>query len=124
MTVQSRLMVAGNWKMNTTVEEGVALARAVCAVTAPTDEVDVALLPPFTHLWAVHPVLAGSGVLLGAQNVYWKDSGAFTGEISPSMLAAGATSCSSGIPSAATCSASAMTRWERNSWRRLPISSG
>ncbi len=87
MTVQSRLMVAGNWKMNTTVEEGVALARAVCAVTAPTDEVDVALLPPFTHLWAVHPVLAGSGVLLGAQNVYWKDSGAFTGEISPSMLA-------------------------------------
>jgi triosephosphate isomerase len=83
----SRLMVAGNWKMNTTVEEGIALARAVCAVAAPVDGVDVAVLPPFTHLWAVHAVLEGTGVQLGAQDVYWKDAGAFTGEISPAMLA-------------------------------------
>ncbi len=82
----SRLMVAGNWKMNTTVEEGIALARAVCAA-APVDGVDVAVLPPFTHLWAVHAVLGGTGVQLGAQDVYWKDAGAFTGEISPAMLA-------------------------------------
>jgi triosephosphate isomerase (TIM) len=80
-------MVAGNWKMNTTVEEGMALARAVCAVAAPTDDVDVAILPPFTHLWAVRPLLDGTGVRLGAQDVYWKDAGAFTGEISPAMLA-------------------------------------
>lgn len=93
MTVQpsgdasSRLMVAGNWKMNTTVEEGIALARAVCTAVAQINGVDVAVLPPFTHLWAIHSVLEGTGVRLGAQDVYWKDAGAFTGEISPAMLA-------------------------------------
>jgi triosephosphate isomerase len=83
----SRMMVAGNWKMNTTVDEGVALARAVAEAAAPVDGVDVAVLPPFTHLWAVHAVLQGTGVRLGAQDVYWKDAGAYTGEISPAMLA-------------------------------------
>jgi triosephosphate isomerase (TIM) len=83
----SRPMVAGNWKMNTTVDEGVALARAVAATVAATRGVDVAVLPPFTHLWAVRAVLEGTGVRLGAQDVFWKDSGAFTGEISPAMLA-------------------------------------
>jgi triosephosphate isomerase len=82
-----RLMVAGNWKMNTTVDEGVALARAVSAAVGSAERVDVAVLPPFTHLWAVHAALQGTGVLLGAQDVYWKDAGAFTGEISPAMLA-------------------------------------
>jgi triosephosphate isomerase len=80
-------MVAGNWKMNTTVDEGVALARAVCAAVTATANVDVAVLPPFTHLWAVRAVLEGTGVRLGAQDVYWKEAGAFTGEISPAMLA-------------------------------------
>ena len=83
----SRRMVAGNWKMNTTVDEGIALARAVCTAVSGIDQVDVAVLPPFTHLWAIHSVLAGTGIRLGAQDVYWKDSGAFTGEISPTMLA-------------------------------------
>jgi triosephosphate isomerase (TIM) len=45
------------------------------------------VLPPFTHLWAIHSVLEGTGVRLGAQDVFYKDSGAFTGEISPAMLA-------------------------------------
>ncbi len=80
-------MVAGNWKMNTTVDEGIALAQAVCAAVAGTTGVDVAVLPPFTHLWAVRAVLDGTGVRLGAQDVYYKDAGAFTGEISPAMLA-------------------------------------
>ena len=80
-------MVAGNWKMNTTVEEGVALARAVRDAVTSVRGVDVAVLPPFTHLWAVRSALEGSAVLLGGQDVYWKDSGAFTGEISPAMLA-------------------------------------
>ncbi len=48
----SPLMVAGNWKMNTTVDEGVALARAVRAAVEPARGVEVAVLPPFTHLWA------------------------------------------------------------------------
>ncbi len=82
-----RPMVAGNWKMNTTVLEGVALAHALTAGIAATRGVDVAVLPPFTHLWAVRAALQGSGVLLGAQDVYWEEQGAYTGEISPAMLA-------------------------------------
>ncbi len=80
-------MVAGNWKMNTTVDAGIDLARAVCAATSESHGVEVAVLPPFTHLWPVRSVISGSGVLLGAQDVFWEVSGAFTGEISPSMLA-------------------------------------
>ena len=83
----SRPLVAGNWKMNTTVEEGVALATAVRDAVEGVRSVDVALLPPFTHLWAVRSALAGSPLLLGAQDVFWEDSGAYTGEISPVMLA-------------------------------------
>ncbi|MDQ6857225.1 MAG: triose-phosphate isomerase [Candidatus Dormibacteraeota bacterium] len=80
-------MVAGNWKMNTTVPEGVALARAVVERCGQESGVEVAVLPPFVHLWAVRDVLSTSSVLLGAQDVYWEEAGAFTGEISPSMLA-------------------------------------
>jgi len=80
-------LVAGNWKMNTSVAEGVELARAIATRMRPSG-VEVAVLPPFTHLWPVFDALAGSGVLLGAQDVFWEDSGAFTGEVSPAMLAA------------------------------------
>jgi triosephosphate isomerase len=81
-----RPMVAGNWKMNTTITEGTALAGAVAAAVAGTRGVEIAILPPFTHLWPVRAVLEGSDVLLGAQDVFWEDKGAYTGEISPSML--------------------------------------
>jgi triosephosphate isomerase (TIM) len=80
-------MVAGNWKMHTTVADGVELARAVCAAVSRTSRVEVAVLPPFTHLFAVRAELDGTGVLVGAQDVFWEDSGAYTGEISASMLA-------------------------------------
>jgi triosephosphate isomerase (TIM) len=80
-------MVAGNWKMHTTVGDGVALAEAVCAAVSQLSGVEIAVLPPFTHLYALRSVLEGSGVLLGAQDVFWEESGAYTGEISPSMLA-------------------------------------
>jgi triosephosphate isomerase (TIM) len=80
-------MVAGNWKMHTTVADGVELARAVCAAVSHTSGVEVAVLPPFTHLFAVRAVLDGTGVLVGAQDVFWEESGAYTGEISASMLA-------------------------------------
>ena len=79
-------LVAGNWKMNTTIPEGVELARRIVD-EATAAGVEVAILPPFTHLWAVAEVLRGSHVALGSQNVYWRESGAFTGEISPLMLA-------------------------------------
>ena len=79
-------LVAGNWKMNTTVGEGVDLARALRAELDGA-EVEVELLPPFTHLVGVGEVLRGSRLRLGAQNCYAEDGGAFTGEISPVMLA-------------------------------------
>lgn len=79
-------LVAGNWKMNTKVGEGVDLARAVAAaIGAP--EVDVAVLPPFPHLWPVADVLEGTRIAVGAQDVFWEDAGAYTGEVSPAMLA-------------------------------------
>jgi triosephosphate isomerase (TIM) len=86
-TPRRQPMVAGNWKMNTTIPEGVALARAVLERCGAESTVEVAVLPPFVHLWPVHEVLSASSVLLGAQDVYWEDAGAYTGEISPAMLA-------------------------------------
>lgn len=80
-------LVAGNWKMNTLVDEGVALATEIIQGVADVEGAEVALLPPFTHLWPVHQVQRGSRVLLGAQDVYWENAGAFTGEVSPAMLA-------------------------------------
>jgi triosephosphate isomerase len=76
--------VAGNWKMNTTKESATALARAVAA--GATTRVDVGIAPPFVYLDAVAQALAGSNVLLGAQDVYPGKNGAFTGEISTEML--------------------------------------
>jgi triosephosphate isomerase len=82
-----RLFVAGNWKMNTTLATGVALAQAVAAeVRASRPPVDVAVCPPFPYLLAVRDVLADSGVCLGAQNAHSTPPGAFTGEVALAML--------------------------------------
>jgi len=78
-------LVAGNWKMNTTVPEGLDKARQLVAGPRP-DGVEVVVLPPFSHLWPMREVLDGSGVALGAQDVFWEDAGAFTGEVSPLAL--------------------------------------
>ena len=80
-------LVAGNWKMNTTIDEGLQLAAAVRDRTRDVRGVAVAVLPPFTHLRAVRDLLRGSHVQVGAQNVFWEVRGAFTGEIAPEMLA-------------------------------------
>ena len=80
-------LVAGNWKMNKTVPESLALVAGIGAALPRLDGVEVALLPPFTSLWPVSTSgIADRGVVLGAQNLYWETSGAFTGEISPAML--------------------------------------
>jgi len=83
-----KVIIAGNWKMNKTGSEGKALVEALLAEVAAFDpaEVDIVVCPPFTTLAAVRPVLAGTKVKLGAQNVHWADNGAFTGEVSASML--------------------------------------
>ena len=79
-------MVAGNWKMNTTVAEAVTLAQAVKEVADSIPGVDVVLCPPFISLEPVSRAIQGSSLKLGAQNMYHQPGGAFTGEISPAML--------------------------------------
>jgi triosephosphate isomerase len=81
-----RKLIAGNWKMNTTRAEGVALAAAVAQGSAAHGGVDVAVCPPAVYLDAVKHALAGSQVGLGAQNCYHEAKGAYTGEISVAML--------------------------------------
>src|SRR5260221_5740925 len=72
--------------MNTAVADGLDKAQQLVAGERPRD-VEVAVLPPFTHLWPMHEVLRGSGIRLGAQDAFWEDAGAYTGEVSPAMLA-------------------------------------
>ena len=79
-------LVAGNWKLNKLSEEAVTLASALSSLTAGVDSVEVVVCPVFTALSAVNGALKGSNIALGGQNCYTKDSGAFTGEISPKML--------------------------------------
>ena len=78
--------VCGNWKLNKTVAEAVALAKGVAAGAARVSGVDVGVAPVATALHPVARALADSGVLLGGQNCYHEPSGAFTGEISPQFF--------------------------------------
>ena len=86
MTVPAAI-VAGNWKMNLDIAGGVALASAVAADAAAAAGVKIVVCPPFVSLSAVRDAVAGSAVAVGAQNMHADDSGAFTGEIAPPMLA-------------------------------------
>lgn len=79
-------LIAGNWKMHTTVAEATNLAKAVVASASDLTGRQVMLAPPFTALAAVAEAIKGSNIILGAQNICWVQQGAFTGEISPSML--------------------------------------
>jgi len=81
-----RKFIAGNWKMNTTRAEGVALAAAIAAKVGASSVADVAVCPPSLYLEAVGQAIKGSAVALGAQNCYHEAKGAFTGEVSPQML--------------------------------------
>ena len=79
-------IIAGNWKLNKTISEAVALTTALKSLVADTTGVEVIVAPPFTALSAVSDTIAGSNIRLAAQDVYWEDSGAFTGEVSVPML--------------------------------------
>jgi len=82
-------LIAANWKMHKTVSEAVATVRELLdrlGGQAPADRT-VLICPPFTAIAAVRDVLEGTGILWGAQNMYPRAEGAFTGEISPRMLA-------------------------------------
>ncbi len=79
-------LIAGNWKMNKTVDQTVPLLQALVRAHSGRKGVEVLVCPPFTALPAAAGILAGSSVKLGAQNLHWEEAGAYTGEISASML--------------------------------------
>jgi triosephosphate isomerase len=79
-------LMAGNWKMHFTVAEAVALAEELKTGISRFDDREVVVAPPFTAIAAVASALAGSPIRLSAQNCYWENQGAFTGEVSPPML--------------------------------------
>jgi triosephosphate isomerase len=80
-------MIAGNWKMNTTVNEAVELVGHIRQGIRGAFDVEILVCPPFVSLMAVKGALQGSAIKLGAQNLHYEEKGAFTGEISPLMLA-------------------------------------
>jgi len=80
-----RTLIAGNWKMNGTRSEAAQLAQGVVGGVADAT-VDIVVCPPFTALDTVSSIVSGTNVSLGAQDIFWESSGAYTGEISPGML--------------------------------------
>ena len=79
-------LIAGNWKMNTTVAEARALAKALASTLNGAPDVEVLLCPPFISLTTVGSEISGTTLKLGAQNLHPEPKGAFTGEVSPAML--------------------------------------
>src|SRR4051812_7921310 len=95
MSKTRRPLIAGNWKMNNGGQDGLDLARAIASESRAIDGVDIVVAPPSTLLWRVAQTLehvAPGKVGVSAQNLHQEPNGAFTGELSASMLlAAGAT---------------------------------
>ncbi len=80
-------LICGNWKLHKTVAESVELATAIKNAVGPLRDVEVAVAPVFTSLHPVAKRLEGSSVALAAQNCFWEDQGAWTGEVSCKLLA-------------------------------------
>ena len=78
--------VAGNWKMNKTIAEARDLVAKMTPQISRIHGVEKVFCPPFISLTAVHEMLRDTGIGLGAQNMYWEEKGAFTGEVSPAMV--------------------------------------
>ena len=81
-----RPMVAGNWKMNKTLGETAELLKALKPQLQNIDSVDLVVCPPFIDLPLTKDILEGSNIKVGAQNLHWEASGAYTGEVSATML--------------------------------------
>ena len=81
-----KLFIAGNWKMNKTISETVELVNSLKREVSDIEGVDIVICPVFTALSEAADLVIDSNIGLGAQNVYWEEKGAFTGEVSPMML--------------------------------------
>jgi len=86
MVLKRRPLMAGNWKMNKTATEARDLAAKVIPLVSGVQDRDIVLAPPFTALQTVAETIKGTNVALSAQNVFWEEKGAYTGEISAEML--------------------------------------
>jgi len=84
--MKRQTVIAGNWKMFKTNAEAEAMVKELRTLVDSTDQVEVVVCPPFTALSTVAAALKGSRIAVGAQDVYWEDKGAFTGEVSVHML--------------------------------------
>ncbi|HEY5931998.1 MAG TPA: triose-phosphate isomerase [Nitrospira sp.] len=81
------ILIVGNWKMNKTASEATAFIRALKArLPSPSTAIELVVVPPFTALESVRAALGHSPIQLGAQNMFWEDQGAYTGEVSAPML--------------------------------------
>ena len=81
-----KVIIAGNWKLNKTPREAIALVEELKREVVDINGVDIVVCPPFTALDIVSESILETNIALGAQNLYWQDSGAFTGEVSAPML--------------------------------------
>ena len=81
-----KTIIAGNWKMYKTLREGQELVIALRRELYQIEDVDIVVCPPYTLLAYLADALETSNILIGAQDLYWQDEGAFTGEVSPVML--------------------------------------
>jgi triosephosphate isomerase (TIM) len=79
-------IIAGNWKMNTTVAEAIKLVKEIQPEVEPFINIEKIVCPPFISLLPVYGLLEGTQTKIGAQNLYFEEKGAYTGEISPLML--------------------------------------
>ena len=79
-------IIVGNWKLNKTIHEAVLLVTSLRSRVADVTDVEIVVAPVFTSLTAAAGALSGGNIRLAAQDVFWADSGAFTGEVSPRML--------------------------------------
>ncbi len=87
MTAGNRVkLICGNWKLHKTIAESIELATAIKNAVGPIRDVEVAIAPVFTALYAVAKRLEGSAVALAAQDCFWEDQGAWTGEVSAKLL--------------------------------------
>ncbi|MDP2929823.1 MAG: triose-phosphate isomerase [Candidatus Omnitrophota bacterium] len=81
-----RIIIAGNWKMNKNIGESIDLANSIKRSLYDVEDAEIVICPPFTSLSDVNEITMETNIRLGAQDVYWEKEGAFTGEVSASML--------------------------------------
>lgn len=79
-------LIIGNWKMNNSIAESSLLTEKLKKSLKDIAGVEIVIAPPFTSLFCLSAIIKGSDIKLAAQNIFWEDRGAFTGEVSPLMI--------------------------------------